>query len=91
MKNDTLTSVCVPSDILVPAGRSGAKVQESDLLHAGVHRAAVSMCQPLLPQRQVKARATARTNKGRHGLDGKKHVEGLREGPKKINELITLT
>lgn len=51
-------SVCVPSDILVPAGRSGAKVQESDLLHAGVHRAAVSMCQPLLPQRQVKARAT---------------------------------
>lgn len=42
-----------PPDILVSAGRSGAQVPEPDLLHAGVHRAAVSMCQPLLPQCQV--------------------------------------
>ena len=42
------------SDILVPAGRPGAQIQEPDLLHAGVHRAAVSMCQPLLLWRQVK-------------------------------------
>lgn len=42
------------ADILVPAGRFGAKIQESDLLHAGVHHAAVFMCQPLLPRCQVK-------------------------------------
>lgn len=41
--------VSFPQDILVPTGQSGAKIQEPDLLHAGVHRAAVSMCQPLLP------------------------------------------
>lgn len=41
--------VSTPADILVPAGRPGAQVQESDLLYAGFHRAAVFMCQPLLP------------------------------------------
>lgn len=44
------------SDLLVPTGRPGAQVQESDLLHAGVHCASVSMCQPLLPWRQVRTK-----------------------------------
>lgn len=52
-----------PADILVPTGRPGAQVQESDLLHAGVHRAAVFMCQPLLPRRQV--RMTSQTRRRR--------------------------
>lgn len=54
-----------PADILVPAGRPGAQVQESYLLHAGVHRAAVFMCQPLLPRRQVRMTSQTRRRKGR--------------------------
>lgn len=59
--------VSTPADILVPAGRPGAQVQESDLLHAGLHRAAVFMCQPLLPRRQVKmtSKTRRRRKKGR--------------------------
>lgn len=37
------------ADILVPTGRPGAQIQETHLLHAGVHRAAVYMCQLVLP------------------------------------------
>lgn len=73
------------ADILVPAGRFGAKIQESDLLHAGVHHAAVFMCQPLLPWCQVKDE----DRKEEHGLDGQKHSEGLQEERK--NKLIALT
>lgn len=61
--------VSLPPDILVPAGRPGAQVPEPDLLHAGVHRTAVSMCQPLLSQRQVEV-AASRTNQGIYGLVG---------------------
>lgn len=74
-----------PSDILVPTGRPGAQIQEPDLLHAGVHRAAVSMCQPLLPRCQVKTRAMRkrRRKKGRHGLDTRETPRGkrLNDGP----------
>lgn len=55
--------VSTPADILVPAGRPGAQVQESDLLHAGFHRAAVFMCQPLLPWRQVRTALKTRRKK----------------------------
>lgn len=58
-----------PADILVPAGRPGAQVQESDLLHAGFHRAAVFMCQPLLPWRQV--RSALKRRKGRAWTEGR--------------------
>lgn len=57
--------ISTPADILVPAGRPGAQVQESDLLHAGFHRAAVFMCQPLLPRRQVRMTLKMRRKKGR--------------------------
>lgn len=67
----------VSADILVPSGRPGAQIQESDLLHAGVHRAAVYMCQPLLPRCQVKAEPRkASGNKGTRGL----HEQDQREG-----------
>ena len=65
-----LVSLCL-SDILVPTGRPGAEVQEPDLLHAGVHRAAVSMCQPLLPRRQVNTET--RRTKGGHGSNRRTH------------------
>lgn len=77
LKKNVCVCVSSPPDILVPAGRFGAQVPEPDLLHAGVHRTAVSMCQPLLSQRQVEVAAAAaavvavsRTNQGTHGLVG---------------------
>ena len=47
----SLVSPC--PDLLVPPRGSGAQVQEANLLQAGLHRAAVPVCQPLLPRGHV--------------------------------------
>lgn len=77
------------ADILVPAGRFGAKIQELDLLHAGVHHAAVFMCQPLLPWCQVKDKDRKEEPEKNMTLTDRNTVEDYKkEG--KINSLHEL-